>query len=165
MDKLEKQIAQLAEQLARKLQQQSMTLAVAESCTGGWLAKVLTDLSGSSAWFLGGVVSYSNAAKHNVLKVGYGCLDKYGAVSEPIAKQMVAGVGTLFSSSLAVSITGVAGPSGGTLEKPVGMVCFAVKNNTGKVFAVTKQFAGDREQVRLQAVVAALQLLLDEMGD
>ena len=165
MSELEKQIAQLAERLAGKLQQQSMTLAVAESCTGGWLAKVLTDLSGSSAWFLGGVVSYSNAAKHNVLRVECDCLDKYGAVSEPVAKQMVAGVGALFSSSLAVSITGVAGPSGGTLEKPVGMVCFAVINETGNVSVVTKQFAGDRQQVRLQAVVAALQLLLDEMGD
>jgi len=165
MEELEVSIAESAARLASNLQQRGMTLAVAESCTGGWLAKVLTDLSGSSAWFLGGVVSYSNAAKHNVLAVENTCLDEYGAVSEPVARQMATGVSKVFSSSLAVSITGVAGPLGGALEKPVGMVCFAVKNNEGDVYASTKQFAGDRQQVRLQAVYAALQLLQGAMTD
>jgi len=165
MDKLEVSIAELAARLASSLQQQNLTLAVAESCTGGWLAKVLTDLSGSSAWFLGGVVSYSNAAKRNVLAVENVCLDEFGAVSEPVARQMASGVSKVFSSSLAVSVTGVAGPTGGTLEKPVGMVCFGVKNNLGDVYASTNQFVGDRQQVRLQAVYAALQLLQGAMTD
>ena len=165
VEQLEEQITQLVLRLSDNLQEQGMTVAVAESCTGGWLAKSLTDLSGSSTWFLGGVVSYSNAVKQNVLSVEKVCLDEFGAVSEQVASQMVEGVRSVFSPSLAVSTTGVAGPLGGTAEKPVGMVCFGVQNNSGDVSTVTKQFAGDRRQVRLQAVHAALQLLLDALLD
>ncbi|MEW5010572.1 MAG: nicotinamide-nucleotide amidohydrolase family protein [Cycloclasticus sp.] len=162
---IEQQIDRLAANLANGLQQQGLSLAVAESCSGGWLAKVLTDVSGCSAWFLGGVVSYSNAAKQRLLSVGQDCLQEFGAVSEPVARQMVVGVCAAFSSNLGVSITGVAGPAGGTADKPVGMVCFAVQNSRGEVLAITQRFAGDREQVRLQAVAFALSLLLEAVAD
>jgi len=162
---MKKQIEQLATRLAAELSAHGKTLAVAESCTGGWLAKVLTDLPGSSAWFLGGVVSYSNAAKQRLLSVDDHCLETFGAVSEPVAKQMAAGAQAAFSSSFAVSTTGIAGPSGGSLDKPVGLVCFALKKPQGEPVSSHRVFEGDRERIRLQAVLVALQLLIEAVAD
>lgn len=162
---MKKQIEQLATRLAAQLSAQGETLAVAESCTGGWLAKVLTDLPGSSAWFLGGVVSYSNAAKQRLLSVDEHCLDAFGAVSEPVAKQMAEGAQAVFSSSFAVSTTGIAGPSGASADKPVGLVHFSVKKPKGEPVSHHQVFAGDREQIRLQAVLIALQLLVKAVAD
>lgn len=159
-----KEISLVAEKLATLLIEQNKTVAVAESCTGGWLAKVLTDLSGSSQWFLGGVVSYSNEVKQNLLYVNKDCLDRFGAVSQEVAEQMVKGVEKVFTSSISVSITGIAGPSGGTLEKPVGVVWFGVKTSTTETYSTKKTFAGNREQVRQQAVLTALNLLIDNLA-
>lgn len=158
------EIDALALRLAELLMHQGQTLAVAESCTGGWLAKILTDLPGSSGWFLGGVVSYSNAAKSNVLKVPRELIEEHGAVSKQVANVMAIGSQRVFSASVAISITGVAGPSGGTKEKPVGLVCFAVKNNQKGVFSVAEVFSGDRNAVRLQAVKRAILLIIDELS-
>jgi len=158
-----KEISLLAEKLAKLLIEQNKTAAVAESCTGGWLSKVLTDLSGSSRWFMGGVVSYSNESKQNLLNVDKDCLDQFGAVSQEVAEQMANGVEKAFMSSISVSITGVAGPSGGTLDKPVGLVWFGVKTSTTETYSITKTFAGNREQVRQEAVLTALKLLIDNL--
>ncbi len=150
--------------LAEGLIKQNKTVAVGESCTGGWLSKVLTDLSGSSAWFLGGVVSYSNEAKHGFLNVKKGDIEEHGAVSQIVAEQMVNGVEQGFKSFISLSVTGIAGPSGGTLDKPVGLVWFAVKAQGLEPHSVMKQFTGNREQIRQQAVLAALKLLLEQLG-
>ncbi|PCI67305.1 MAG: damage-inducible protein CinA [Piscirickettsiaceae bacterium] len=158
-DSLSQQINVLSQQLAERLLQLNGTLAVAESCTGGWLAKVLTDLPGSSQWFNGGVVSYTNKAKRQVLKVDEMCLQQFGAVSEEVAKQMAVGALTVFDASVSVSITGVAGPAGGTEAKPVGMVCFAIASRSNGVESCTKRFKGGRLEVRQQAVLMALQKL------
>lgn len=164
-DSLNQQIETLSLQLAERLLQQNGTLAVAESCTGGWLAKVLTDLSGSSQWFNGGVVSYTNKAKQQLLNVDETCVQQFGAVSEQVAEQMASGALNVLDASISVSITGVAGPTGGTEAKPVGMVCFAVASRSNGVNSCTKRFKGSRLEVRQQAVLMALQLLTSDLID
>ncbi len=164
-DSLNQQIKLVSQQLAESLLQKNATLAVAESCTGGWLAKVLTDLSGSSQWFNGGVVSYTNKAKQQLLNVDGACLQKFGAVSEEVAEQMALGALNVFDTSRSVSITGVAGPTGGTEAKPVGLVCFAVASRTSGINSCTKRFKGSRLEVRQQAVSMALQLLTNSLLD
>jgi len=164
-DSLNLQIETAAKQLAECLRNQNKTLAVAESCTGGWVAKALTDLAGSSEWFSGGIVSYTNAAKQTLLNVDEASLITFGAVSEQVATQMAKGVLTAFDSSVSVAITGVAGPSGGTADKPVGMVCFATADAFKGPIACTKNFSGNREKVRKQAVLMAIQLLLEKLAE
>ena len=154
----------LAEKLAGLLIEKNKTLAVAESCTGGWLSKILTDLAGSSEWFLGGVVSYSNDSKQRLIHVNKKNLDQYGAVSQEVAEQMAEGVIEAFNSSISVSITGVAGPSGGTLEKPVGLVWFGLKASPYQTYSIKKNFEGTRDQVRQQALLTALPLLVDHLS-
>ncbi len=158
------QLTQQAEdrvrQLAQKLLAKDIQLACAESCTGGLLAKLCTDQPGSSAWFDRAYVTYSNAAKIQMLGVATGLLDQYGAVSEQVALAMVEGVVNSSDAQAAVSITGIAGPGGGTPEKPVGTVCFAFAVS-GKVITTTRMsFGGDREQVRMQSVIFVLDQLL-----
>jgi len=159
-----KEIALLTEKLSTQLIGQNITLAVAESCTGGWLSKVLTDLSGSSQWFLGGVVSYSNESKQGLINVEKKHLDQFGAVSKEVAEQMAEGVEKAFMSSISVSITGVAGPSGGTPDKPVGLVWFGIKTPSAEAYSIRKTFVGSRDQVRQQAVLMALTLLLKDLA-
>ncbi len=137
------------------LRENKLYLSVAESCTGGLVQKMVTDLAGSSDVFLGGVVSYANDVKIKVLKVRPETLSKYGAVSEECAGEMVQGVKELTGSDLAISTTGIAGPDGGTLEKPVGMVCFGF-SVLNKIWSMTRIFNGDRELIRLQAAEFAL---------
>jgi len=161
VESIAKEISLQAEKLAVLLLEQNKTLAVAESCTGGWLSKELTELSGSSQWFLGGVVSYSNQSKRAFLKVQKRCLDEFGAVSHQVAEQMVDGVDKAFSSSISLSITGIAGPSGGSSDKPVGLVWFGVKKSSTQASSRSETFTGNREQVRQQAVLMALQILVD----
>ncbi len=150
--------------LAELLRERHKTLALAESCTGGWIAKVLTDIAGSSEWFLGGVVSYSNAAKYELLGVDEASLEKYGAVSGQVAEQMVEGAQRVFSASLALSVTGVAGPTGGSAEKPLGLVWFGFKQASEDAVLVKQVFNGSREQIRQQAVSFALQLLIKDQS-
>lgn len=144
-------------QLAEQLLAAGHTLATAESCTGGWVAKVLTDKAGSSAYVVGGLVTYSNDAKQALLGVTYASLANHGAVSEPVVREMVAGALAATGANIAVSVSGVAGPGGGSEEKPVGTVWFAWGSGVDTTEAVVQHFSGDRDQVRRQAVLFALQ--------
>lgn len=135
-------------------------VATAESCTGGWLAQALTAVAGSSAWFERGFVVYSNSAKCEMLGVETTTLVCFGAVSPETAKAMAEGALRASHADVAIAITGIAGPSGGTPEKPVGTVCFALAGKTVDTKNVTHHFAGDRRAIRFQSVMTALQLLL-----
>lgn len=158
-------LAACAVQVAAQAQRQGLMLASAESCTGGWIAKVLTDLAGSSAWFEGGVVSYSNALKEKLLGVRRETLERFGAVSEETALEMVSGALRGFGAGVAVAVTGVAGPSGGTPKKPVGTVWVAWQRRGGDARAKLFHFAGDREAVRRQAVAQAFAGLRETLSD
>lgn len=157
-------LGELAGRLADALLARGERAVTAESCTGGWIAKALTDLSGSSAWFDGGVVSYSNAAKQALLGVGEQTLIDHGAVSAEVAREMVVGVRARFQADIAVAVTGVAGPTGGSPDKPVGTVWIAWQRRQGLPEAVLFHFDGDREAVRRQTVAAALIGLLQRSG-
>jgi nicotinamide-nucleotide amidase len=150
----------LAERAGQQLLATQRRLAVAESCTGGWLAKCLTDIPGSSQWFERGYVTYSNAAKEQALAVSASVIETFGAVSRPTAEQMAAGALHASGAQLALAITGVAGPDGGTATKPVGLVWLALAQRNGSCDALEQRFSGDREAVRRAAVAAALRLLL-----
>jgi len=151
---------ELSQQLANALLQKNKQLAVAESCTGGWLAKCLTDIPGSSRWFERGFVSYSNAAKQEMLGVRPATLQREGAVSEAVVREMAAGVLRHSAADLAVAISGIAGPGGAVPGKPVGIVCFGVSEKDKGLQSDTQYFEGDREAVRRQAVAYALARLL-----
>ncbi|RUL69518.1 CinA family protein [Dyella choica] len=150
----------LATRVATAMQQHKLMLACAESCSGGWIAKALTDLSGSSAWFEAGVVSYSNEAKMALLGVQRETLERAGAVSEATALEMVCGVLRRLHAGVAVAVTGIAGPSGGTAEKPVGTVWIAWQREGSDARAKLFHFGGDRDAVRRQTVAAALEGVL-----
>lgn len=146
----------LARAVASALLAEELHLATAESCTGGWIGQVLTALAGSSAWFQGGVVSYSNASKQSLLGVSAQTLAGAGAVSAECAQAMAAGASRRLGAQVAVAVTGVAGPGGGSPDKPVGTVWIGWQL-PGQVAQATRyRFAGDREAVRRQAVAAAL---------
>lgn len=147
-------------QLADALQAKGWMLATAESCTGGWIAKVCTDLAGSSAWFERGFVTYSNEAKQDMLGVKAETLVQYGAVSEAVTAEMATGALRHSRAQVTVSVSGIAGPGGGTATKPVGMVCFGWAGQHGAIHTETCLFAGDREAVRLQSVEHALRGVL-----
>lgn len=136
------------------------TIATAESCTGGWAAQVITHTAGSSAWFDRGFITYSNAAKNDLLGVQEQTLATHGAVSEATAREMVLGALMHSAASHALAITGIAGPTGGSAAKPVGTVCFAWCRQGEIASAETRYFQGDREAIRRQAVIHALNGLL-----
>jgi len=146
----------LAQTIASIFLQRGATLVTAESCTGGWIAKTLTDIAGSSAWFECGVVAYSYEAKEALLGVRPETLEQNGAVSRETVIEMVSGALARFGATVAVAVTGIAGPSGGTTEKPVGTVWIGWKRRGGYAHAELFHFAGDREAVRRQTVAAAL---------
>lgn len=150
-------LAEAGTQLADVLMQRELTIATAESCTGGWVAKVLTDRAGSSSYVLAGLVTYSNDAKRGLLGVTEPSLEEHGAVSEPVVREMVAGALAATGADVAVAISGVAGPGGGSDDKPVGTVWFAWGRSPADTEAVVEQFQGDRDQVRRQAVLYVLQ--------
>ncbi|MCY0856593.1 MULTISPECIES: CinA family protein [unclassified Cupriavidus] len=151
---------QLAVQVGISLSEKSLLLATAESCTGGLVAAAITDVSGSSGWFERGFVTYSNEAKSTMLGVPAKLIRDHGAVSEEVARAMAEGALLNSRAQVALSITGVAGPTGGTPEKPVGMVCFGWSNRiTTKV--ETQRFRGDRQQIRRQAAEYAIRGLLE----
>jgi len=153
----------LAERLAALLLERQRMLVTAESCTGGWIGKVLTDVSGSSRWYCGGVVAYSNGLKQSLLDVGTATLAAHGAVSEATACAMALGALTRLGGDLAIAVTGIAGPDGGQPDKPVGTVWFAwawhqahrTDTQTG-----VRVFEGDREATRRQAVAYGLEQAL-----
>jgi nicotinamide-nucleotide amidase len=137
------------------LQKKGLNLATAESCTGGLVGKLLTDVSGSSSYYLGGVVSYSNRLKESLLEVKRDALEKFGAVSEPVARQMAAGVCRLTGADLGLSVTGIAGPGGGSREKPVGLICFGLCLG-GVTESREILLPGDRDVIRLRSARFAI---------
>lgn len=148
----------LAEELQRACLERGLTVALAESCTGGLVAAAITEVAGSSGYFLGGVVSYSNEAKVALLGVPEELLAAHGAVSPEVAGAMAAGARARFGADLAVGVTGVAGPDGGSPGKPVGLVHLGVAR-PGEVGHIEQRFGGDRSAIREAAAFRALALL------
>jgi nicotinamide-nucleotide amidase len=146
----------LAEATATVLRASGGMLATAESCTGGWIAKLVTDIDGSSAWFRGGAVTYDNGLKQALLGVTATTLERHGAVSRECALEMVAGALARLDATVAVAVTGIAGPAGGTPGKPVGTVWIAWQRCGGHALAEVFHFDGNRDAVRRQAAAAAL---------
>jgi nicotinamide-nucleotide amidase len=161
-------LQELSSAVATAFSQRGWTLAVAESCTGGLLAASLTNLAGSSQWFERGYVTYSNAAKVSCLDVSPLLIEAEGAVSEAVARAMVLGAQLSSGVTAAISITGIAGPGGGTAEKPVGTVCFGWAleraDASNQITTTTAHFLGDRQSVRQQAVLFALRGLLQSIA-
>jgi nicotinamide-nucleotide amidase len=147
----------LATLVGARLRAKNLMLATAESCTGGWVAQAVTSVAGSSDWFERGFVTYSDAAKQEMLGVSARTLAAHGAVSEETAREMATGALAHSRAQVALAITGIAGPGGGSPEKPLGMVCFAWAVTDGKISSQTRHFKGDRESVRRQSVITALQ--------
>ena len=159
MDVNEAELEGLAAELGAVLLRQGWLLASAESCTGGWLAQTVTSVAGSSAWFDRGFVTYSNAAKQDMLGVRSTTLWQFGAVSEETAREMAQGVFAHSAAQVVIAITGIAGPGGGSAEKPVGMVCFGWAASGLPCASSTQYFAGDRRQIRAASVDFALRQL------
>ena len=160
MTSLANQIQQTVADLANACRSRALAVVVAESCTGGWLSKVITDQPGSSAWFDRGFVTYTNAAKRELLGVPEDILDQCGAVSEAAVAAMVDGALRHSHAQLSVAISGIAGPDGGSTDKPVGTVCLAWRREAATMITQTTYLAGNREAVREQAVLLALRGLL-----
>ena len=155
------EIESLAAELGRRLLAKRLRVATAESCTGGLVSGAITAIAGSSDWFDRGFVTYSNAAKHELLGVHDAVLRAHGAVSEATAIAMANGALKRSNADLAVAVTGIAGPAGGTPAKPVGMVCFAWARKDGRVTSETHHLGGDRAEVRRASVAIALRGLID----
>jgi len=153
-------LLQLSSLLGEKLSMRGWHVATAESCTGGGIASAITAVAGSSAWFEYGIVSYANSAKEKLLHVNPQTLLQHGAVSQSVAEEMVVGLLILSRADVAVAVSGVAGPSGGTAEKPVGTVWFAWGLASGEIHTECFHFEGDRSSVQAQAVVQGLSGLL-----
>ena len=163
----DKELFDLSVRVGQSLRAAGWRLATAESCTGGWVAKACTDIGGSSQWFECGFVTYSNAAKMRDLGVSERTLEDYGAVSEATVQAMAEGALRVSGTDVAVAISGIAGPDGGTPTKPVGTVWFAVASRRGASIVVTalmRLFAGDREAIRRCSVEQALRLVLEASG-
>lgn len=158
----ENQLRRLSVLVGEKLKAQGRWITCAESCTGGGIAKAITDIAGSSAYFDRGFVTYSNAAKHDLLGVSEATLAAHGAVSEEVVREMAIGALRAAQADLALSVSGIAGPDGGSEEKPVGTVWFGFAGSDGRGLSRKMQFEGDRDAVRLQATIFALQTAIDE---
>ncbi|MGR8934477.1 MAG: CinA family protein [Gammaproteobacteria bacterium] len=156
---------ELAEQLGVLLRARGHKLALAESCTGGWIAQSVTSVPGSSQWFDRGFVTYSNASKVQMLGVGETTLQIHGAVSAATAVEMAAGALRHSDADVALAVTGIAGPDGGTAEKPVGLVFLAWQIKGRACQCREQHFGGNRQTIRLQTVRRALRCLLDEYGN
>jgi len=157
----EKRITELARVLGKACQRRRVWVATAESCTGGGVAEAITRIAGSSGWFECGFVTYSNAAKHDLLHVPREALERFGAVSEEVAREMARGALESSRAQVAVAVTGIAGPGGGTTRKPVGMVCFAWAARGEAPQSRTFRFSGGRSSVRRRSVAIALHGLID----
>jgi nicotinamide-nucleotide amidase len=159
------QLHDIADALGRNMIAGHHTLVTAESCTGGWIAKTVTDIPGSSAWFDCGLAAYSYEAKQALLGVRPQTLEEHGAVSRETVLEMVSGALVSSGASVAVAVTGIAGPGGGTEEKPVGTVWIAWKRRGGYAHAALFHFHGDRDAVRRETVAAALRGVERELAD
>nr|VFK45416.1 MAG: nicotinamide-nucleotide amidase [Candidatus Kentron sp. SD]VFK49739.1 MAG: nicotinamide-nucleotide amidase [Candidatus Kentron sp. SD] len=160
-------IHELATRIGSALTRRGFLLVTAESCTGGWIAEVITSIAGSSTWFDRGFITYSNLSKQEMLGVLAKTLETHGAVSEAVAREMVAGALLHSVARAGLSVTGIAGPGGSAPDKPVGMVCFAwaMKGHGNKppirLGSMTKYFSGDRKSIRQQAVVTGLRGIME----
>jgi nicotinamide-nucleotide amidase len=154
----------LSEDIGQRLLAKKQVLALAESCTGGLISALITNTAGSSAWFDSGLVTYSNQAKQDLLKVKETSLAQYGAVSEQVAMEMAIGALQQGRATIAASVTGIAGPDGGSPTKPVGTVCFAWTSDDLPSISKTYLFKGNREQIREQSTIALLIGLKDLLG-
>ena len=152
----------LTADLGRTLVDAGLRLALAESCTGGWIAKAATDHPGSSAWFEAGFVTYSDAAKTAALGVSSDLIAEHGAVSEPVVQAMAVGARQKTGADVAISVSGIAGPGGASAQKPVGLVWFGWSFGD-RNWTCQAEFEGDREAVRRQAVAMAITVLLDAL--
>ena len=150
----------LAARVGESLTQRGWMLVTAESCTGGWVGQAVTAVAGSSIWYDRGFITYSNRSKCEMLGVQPALLDQFGAVSPQTAQAMVTGALSRSHAQIGLAITGIAGPAGGTAEKPVGMVCFAWASKDGSVQHETHHFKGNRESIRRSAVTTALRGIL-----
>ena len=151
------ELFEIALKLGQLLKSKGKKIATAESCTGGWVAELITEVSGSSAWFDRGFVTYSNSAKVQMLGVRPETLDKYGAVSLQTASEMVIGALAHSDADCAIAVTGIAGPDGGTPEKPVGTVFIAWSNSNQDITVIQKKLSGNRHEIRRQTVKIALE--------
>lgn len=160
----DEELLQLGHILGQRLHAKGWMLVTAESCTGGWLAQVVTAIPGSSAWFDRGFVTYTNEAKQDMLGVQAATLEAYGAVSEETVREMAAGALARSRAFISVSISGIAGPGGGSQQKPVGTVCLAWATREHAPFSTVCRLPGDREEIRSRAVAAALRGLLETIS-
>jgi nicotinamide-nucleotide amidase len=161
----DRELYALAEQAGRALGAAGVRIVTAESCTAGWIAKALTDVPGSSRWVECGYVTYSDAAKRRDLGVAAATLETHGAVSEAVVREMAQGALRISGADLAVAVSGIAGPDGGSPAKPVGTVWFALAARSGlEPLSGVQHFAGDREAVRRRTVAHALQQVLEVLG-
>jgi len=156
-------LAALARSVGQALRAAGRTVATAESCTGGWISKALTDVAGSSGWVIGGIVSYADAAKSALLGVPGELIQAHGAVSEPVVRAMAEGARKVTGADVSVAVSGVAGPDGGSAEKPVGTVWFAWARPDG-LKSECVHFPGDRDDVRRRTVRHALLGLIEAAG-
>ena len=157
---MDQRLYRLAVRVGRALKRRELMMATAESCTGGWIGQAITMVPGSSEWFERGFISYTYISKREMLGVSPRTLARHGAVSEQVVREMVRGALERSHAQVAVSISGVAGPSGGTAEKPVGTVCLAWSRKGGRTRVETRRFRGDRDQVRSRSVAHALRGIL-----
>ncbi|UXA35182.1 nicotinamide-nucleotide amidase [Proteus terrae] len=160
------EMTRLSIEVGKVLIEKKSTITTAESCTGGWIAKVITDIAGSSEYYHRGFVTYSNEAKHEMIGVDEQTLLKYGAVSEEVVLQMAKGALITANADFAVSVSGIAGPGGGSEEKPVGLVWFGFAMKTPKGIQATAKyciFSGSREQVRANSVIFSLKSIFKEI--
>jgi len=155
------ELNQLAAELGEKLRARGWMLATAESCTGGWIGQLITAQPGSSHWYERGFITYANIAKQEMLGVPADTLEIYGAVSEETASAMAAGALKRSHAQATLAISGIAGPGGGTPQKPVGLVCYGWALSDGTLLSSTCRLDGDREEIRSRAVAAALRGLID----
>ncbi|MCD6706792.1 MAG: CinA family protein [Thiobacillus sp.] len=160
----DEELHQLAAELGDKLIARGWMLATAESCTGGWAGQLLTSLPGSSQWYERGFITYANAAKIEMLGVPPEVIDEHGAVSEETASAMAAGALAHSHAQATLAISGIAGPGGGTPQKPVGLVCYGWALEDGAVMSSTCRLDGDREEIRSRAVAAAIRGLIELLG-
>ncbi len=160
----DEELHQLASELGEKLRARGWMLATAESCTGGWVGQLLTSLPGSSNWYERGFITYANTAKIEMLGVPVEILDTHGAVSEETASAMAAGALAHSHAQATLAISGIAGPGGGTPQKPVGLVCYGWALADGTIMSSTCRLDGDREEIRSRAVAAAMRGLIELLG-
>lgn len=156
------QLIELAEQLGAHLQRQNQTVSTAESCTGGGIGYAITEVAGSSAWFNGGLITYTNTLKHALLSVDEAVLENHGAVSKACIEQMAIGARQSCCSDWSVAVSGVAGPGGGSDDKPVGLVWMAIANHD-TVWAWSERFPGNRTQIRLKTIEAVFRKLINRI--